>query len=79
LFKKVFAVSALSAAALFGAGAPALAYGGDAPEAVTEASTDGSGGLVSGNQVNVPVGVDLDLCGAVAAIGLAGADCSLFA
>lgn len=78
MLKKVFAVSAVSAAALLGAGAPALAWDYDSPEAVNHAVTDGSGGALSGNQVNVPVGVDGDVCGAVAVIGLAGADCEDF-
>ncbi|MDA0565878.1 chaplin [Streptomonospora sp. S1-112] len=39
-------------------------------------STDGSGGIASGNQINIPVDVALDVCGNSAAIGgIAKADC----
>ncbi|WP_407940042.1 chaplin family protein [Nocardiopsis coralli] len=39
-------------------------------------STDGSGGVASGNQVNVPVNAALDICGnAVSVLGVAEAQC----
>ncbi|MBV2363876.1 chaplin family protein [Streptomonospora nanhaiensis] len=40
-------------------------------------ATDGSGGIASGNQINIPVDVALDICGNSAAIGgIAKADCT---
>ncbi|GAB3499878.1 chaplin family protein [Nocardiopsis coralliicola] len=44
--------------------------GGGAPQ------TDGSGGVASGNQINIPVDVALDICGNSAAVGgVSTADC----
>ncbi|GAB3440189.1 hypothetical protein GCM10027570_05470 [Streptomonospora sediminis] len=44
--------------------------GGEAPQ------TDGSGGIASGNQVNVPVDAAVDICGnAVGVLGLAKGEC----
>ncbi|CAL9496633.1 hypothetical protein SUDANB121_03367 [Nocardiopsis dassonvillei] len=45
-------------------------------EGAPEASTDGSGGVASGNQVIVPVDAAVDICGnAVGVLGLAEASC----
>ncbi|GAA1091806.1 chaplin family protein [Nocardiopsis composta] len=45
--------------------------GGDAP------ATDGSGGVASGNQINLPLDAALDICGNSAAIGgVSEADCT---
>ncbi|MUL42459.1 DUF320 domain-containing protein [Streptomonospora sp. PA3] len=58
----------LLAAGLVGA-APASALAG--PE------TDGSGGIASGNQINVPADVKAELCGnALAVLGISQADCT---
>ncbi|MFC6879719.1 MULTISPECIES: chaplin family protein [Actinomadura] len=38
--------------------------------------TDGSGGVISGNQIFAPISVPVDVCGnAIAVIGTAGAGC----
>ncbi|MDA8369670.1 MAG: chaplin family protein, partial [Nocardiopsaceae bacterium] len=58
----------LLAAGLVGA-APALAF--------ADPQTDGSGGTASGNQINVPVDVEAELCGdSLAALGISKAECS---
>ncbi|QBI52013.1 chaplin [Streptomonospora litoralis] len=58
----------LLTAGLVGA-APAIAYAGP--------QTDGSGGIASGNQVNVPADVEAELCGnALAVLGISKADCT---
>ncbi|GAA1782112.1 MULTISPECIES: chaplin [Streptomonospora] len=58
----------LLAVGLVGA-APATAFAG--PE------TDGSGGVASGNQVNVPADVKAELCGnALSVLGISQADCT---
>ncbi|MDT0304770.1 chaplin family protein [Streptomonospora wellingtoniae] len=58
----------LLAVGLVGA-APATAFAG--PE------TDGSGGVASGNQINVPADVEAELCGnALSVLGISQADCT---
>ncbi|MFC3998257.1 chaplin family protein [Nocardiopsis sediminis] len=45
--------------------------GGDAPQ------TDGSGGVLSGNQITIPVNVAVDVCGnSIAVLGVSEADCT---
>src|SRR5690625_3009712 len=49
--------------------APAIAHAG--PE------TDGSAGVGSGNQINVPADIEADLCGnSLAVLGISSADCT---
>ncbi|MFD0773663.1 chaplin family protein, partial [Streptomonospora algeriensis] len=60
--------ASLLAAGLVGT-APATAFAG--PE------SDGSGGIASGNQINVPADVKAELCGnALSALGISQADCT---
>src|SRR5690625_1387695 len=48
--------------------------GGEASDTL---STDGSGGVASGNQINVPVDAAIDICGnSVAVLGLAESQCN---
>ncbi|PSK99453.1 small secreted domain DUF320 [Murinocardiopsis flavida] len=47
------------------------------PAAHADQTTDGSGGVASGNQVNVPVDVKADLCGnSIAVLGISNAQCT---
>ncbi|MFC7326246.1 chaplin family protein [Marinactinospora rubrisoli] len=51
--------------------------GGFAPSAFADQDTSGNGSVLGGNQINVPVDIEADLCGnAVAALGISGAECS---
>ncbi|MFB9803572.1 chaplin family protein, partial [Streptomonospora salina] len=60
--------ASLLAAGLVGA-APATAF--------AEPESDGSGGIASGNQVNVPADVKAELCGnALSVLGISKADCT---
>ena len=48
-----------------------------APAAYADQETDGSGGVGSGNQVNVPTDVEAELCGnSLAALGISQAECT---
>ncbi|GAA3731028.1 hypothetical protein GCM10022402_09610 [Salinactinospora qingdaonensis] len=48
-----------------------------APAAFADQETDGSGGVASGNQVNVPVDIVADLCGnSLAVLGISNAECT---
>ncbi|GAA3729191.1 intracellular sulfur oxidation DsrE/DsrF family protein [Spinactinospora alkalitolerans] len=51
--------------------------GGFAPYAFADQETDGSGGVASGNQVNVPVDIEAELCGnSLAVLGISKAECT---
>ncbi|RNL82982.1 chaplin [Halostreptopolyspora alba] len=51
--------------------------GASASAALADPETDGSGGVASGNQINVPADVEAELCGnSLAALGISEAECT---
>jgi hypothetical protein len=66
-FSTTVSATLLAAGLVAGASAPAAA----------DPQTDGSGGIGSGNQVNVPVDVEAQICGnSLAVLGISAAQCS---